>query len=527
MQQYRELIEKILKDGEVKQDRTGTGTKSIFGHQMRFDLNEGFPLLTLKKTFWKGTVKELLWFLSGSTDVTDLQKDGVRFWDSWVDENNTIGPGYGRQFRRIEYTTSIVPKIFERPRSFDHKVLEPMKLVHGSASGKYTWKIGQHVKTQKSGVCVICEELRSSPQQRQVLWKVYFPYAGSYQLVNYRQLLTGNIHDPFQRDYHSVGYLGYHDPNDPNFAMLYRTWRKMLKACYGMQDGLFHRSSSEHVVESWLNFSQFQKDAKKIPGWELKQEFPKDYSLDKNILWASNRFGPDTCLWASAEELKLNAEDTQKGFLDGDIGRSPVFGTLAKSLQHLGSDLKLFLERVFSFLRPLTHRGVEVGDGKVLRTRVIDQLKQTIASIKHMPHSRRHIISLWNIHDVDRMKLPPCHGNMIQFYVRGGKLSCQMYQRSADVFLGLPVNIASYALLTHMMARECGLEVGELVLTIGDAHLYLNHLDQAKECALRDDRPLPKLYLDPNIKRVLDFKIEDCRVDGYDPHPLISAPVSV
>jgi thymidylate synthase len=272
MRQYLDLLRHILEQGVEKADRTGTGTLSVFGYQMRFDLTQGFPLLTTKKLHVRSIVHELLWFLAGSTNVADLHEHGVTIWDEWADENGELGPVYGKQWR------------------------------------------------------------------------------------------------------------------------------------------------------SWPT--------------------------------------PDST---------------------GDTG----------------------------------------GD-----TGGIDQISNVIDQIRRNPDSRRHIVSAWNVAEIDRMKLPPCHA-LFQFWVADGRLSCQLYQRSADVFLGVPFNIASYALLTMMVARVCGLEPAEFIHTFGDAHLYLNHLEQARLQLTRDPRPLPRVEINPAITSIFDYRYEDFRLEGYDPHPAIKAPIAV
>ncbi len=228
--------------------------------------------------------------------------------------------------------------------------------------------------------------------------------------------------------------------------------------------------------------------------------------------------------------------DLSKGF--------PVLTTKKLHLRSIIHELLWFLQGDTN-IRYLKDNGVSIWDewadangdlgpvyGKQWRRwetpdgRLIDQVGQLVENLKKNPDSRRHVVSAWNPGDVDSMALPPCHC-LFQFYVADGKLSCQLYQRSADIFLGVPFNIASYALLTHMIAQVCGYQVGDFVHTLGDAHLYSNHLDQARLQLSRDFRPLPKLVLNPEVKDLFAFRFEDIALEGYDPHPSIAAPIAV
>lgn len=270
MKQYLELLKYVRDNGEVKEDRTGTGTKSVFGYQMRFNLQEGFPLLTTKKLHTKSIIHELLWFLSGDTNIKYLNDNGVRIWNEWADENGDLGPVYGRQ------------------------------------------------------------------------------------------------------------------------------WRK----------------------------------------WSISHDF-----------------------WKS--------------------------------------------EDVY-----------------------IDQIQDVIDSIRNNPNSRRHIVTAWNPKDIEKMSLPPCHC-LFQFYVSNGKLSCQLYQRSVDICLGLPFNIASYALLTHIVAQQCNLDVGEFIHTSGDAHIYLNHLEQVDEQLKRVPTQKPKLIINRKPESINNYKFEDFSIVDYIAQPSIKAPIAV
>lgn len=314
MEQYLNLCKHIMENGIEKGDRTGTGTKSVFGYQMRFNLAAGFPLLTTKKTAFRLVVSELLWFIKGDTNVKTLIEANNHIWDEWA---------------------------FEK-------------------------------------------------------WVESESYTGP-DMTNF----------------------GVRAAKDPDF-----------KAIVDEQMEVF----CTKIVED----EQF------------------------------------------AEEF-------------GDLG--PVYGRQWRSWPAKNGE-------------------------------TIDQLQTVIEQIKVNPDSRRHIITAWNPAEVDDMALPPCHAFM-QFYVANGKLSCQLYQRSADVFLGVPFNIASYALLTHLIAKECGLEVGEFVHTLGDAHLYANHMEQVETQLARTPRTLPQLSLSDEKESIFDFDIEDIKIEGYDPHPRIKAPIAV
>jgi thymidylate synthase len=302
MVQYLELLQLVLDEGKFKEDRTGTGTYSVFGAQKRFSLRENFPVLTTKKLHLRSIIYELLWFLRGERNIRYLQENKVTIWDEWADENGDLGPIYGKQWRHWAKTKS--------------------------------------------------RSAKSSRSQ-------------------------------------------------------------------ASQPSLF------------------------------------------------------------------------------DLGE-PGNGA------------------------GITSAGHRVRSGKY----GIDQITKVIEEIKTNPDSRRLIVSAWNVADIDSMALPPCHA-LFQFYVSEGELSCQLYQRSADVFLGVPFNIASYALLTLMVAQVCGLKPGEFIHTFGDLHLYSNHVEQAKLQLTREPRPLPKMILNPKVKNIDRFKFEDFELVGYDPHPSIKAPIAV
>lgn len=451
MQQYHDLLREILEKGVFKEDRTGVGTYSVFGHQIRFNLADGFPLVTTKKIHFKSIIHELLWFLRGDTNVKYLNERGVSIWDSWQDPYGSIGKGYGHQWRNWTKIELIEPK------------------------------------------------------------KSSFPCEGKLDC-------TPSV----------LGVAkGSEVDRDPHF---YNIWSEMIHRCYNPEREHYkwYGGSGVKVCDRWLKYDNFISDLPKIEGWYNKCIDLDFFSLDKDY-YGSNTYAPDTCIWLSKDEQRLNTSRTKVVKVIDTQGKSSIVVDLVDFCFRHRLDYST-ATKVIRGEREHTQgfyfTEVPVDSNVLVRCRKFDQIRKVIQQIKNDPNSRRIIVSSWNTADIEEMLLPPCH-TLFQFYVANGKLSCQMYQRSADVFLGVPFNIASYALLTHMIAQVCGYEVGDYVHTFGDLHLYKNHINQAITQLSREPFPLPKLELNKQVKSIDDFVYEDIQLVNYNYHPPIKAEVAV
>lgn len=525
--EYLNLLRRIIAEGVDSPDRTGVGTKSVFGASLRFDLSKGFPLITTKRTFFKGIVHELLWFIKGSTSIKYLQDNNIHIWDDWADEDGELGPVYGRQWRHWEHIEWVEPKIFEKPEyqryetPFNKEVVIKEETHIDSFRNKY---VGYR-NEGKTGEFVVTEELPLSEKGSR-RFVVKFLNTGYEKAVNLATIRRNSMSDPWAPTSYGVACIGDGSRDSP----FYDTWHGMIKRCYDKTHMNYgnYGGRGVFVEDRWLVFSNFEKDVKNIPNAHLKMAFPKDYTLDKDF-YCSNIYSRETCRWLTHEEQSTNTEK----------GDSVIHVTDPEGNEFVSMGMKK-LCRLFGFKSPCvlnclngkqeTHHGYKFKRikriGKIPRLVVYDQLKDAVAKIKSIPHSRRILINSWNVGDIIHMKLPPCH-LYFQFQVSNGKLNCLFLMRSTDAFLGLPFNIASYALLTHMVAQVCGLEPGELVYNGVDVHLYQNHINQARKQISREPFSFPNIQLNPEIKEIDDFKYEDIKLNDYKSHKSIKAPIAV
>lgn len=533
MKQYQDLLKHILNHGARHSDRTGVGTISVFGYQTRFDLQAGFPIVTTKKVPFRWVAEELFWFLQGSTSETELRARGVDIWAEWADANGELGPIYGAQWRNWRQIAAVEPtrREYQPPIikiDFDKTIVADFTSDHNSLVGKeFDSATGKFVVVEES------KAPRSDGLGNRWEFAVKFIKTGFVQTNCTKQaVVNGQIRDRYAPTSHGVGCLG-EQVSRADYELLYQTWNGMLARCYDENHNGFKNYGAKKVFVDarWLIFSNFVSDVKKLPNWLMKLEYSDEYSLDKDY-YGANCYSPDTCIWLSKLEQNLNTEKV--GLIKAVAPNGDVF--VRMGIKTLCQEFGFTNPCVYSVLNgeTQTHQGwrfERLENTKNPRIRVFDQIKQVIAQIKHEPNSRRIIINAWNVAELEQMSLMPCHV-MTQFRVYDGKISCQLYQRSADAFLGVPFNIASYALLTHLIAHVCGLEVGEFVHTFGDLHIYSNHLQQVEELLSREPLPLPKLELvdHENLKGfdgLLNFKYENLNLVNYQSHGKIAAPVAV
>lgn len=482
---YEDLLAEVAAVGVAKGDRTGTGTSSVFGRQIRFDLSKGFPLIWTKRVHWPSIAYELLWFLRGETNVKWLQDRGVTIWNEW----SKYGVGNG-------------------VNDVDRKVIEvPVRVVPSDE---------------------IAESMEDADPRHGIL--------------------------------------------DREGGALFSCWKKMLNRCYNESAHNFgmYGGAGVRVCTRWMTFENYLADVKGLLNWDKKAKDWSGFELDKDY-YGSKVYSPDTTIWLGTDENNLYTKSSRPFSVTDEAGKKEIFLSLSQAERKLRvprATLSRLLNDdnkngqsglkgnnrsksgwVFRYEQPSEGYNFRLsmldGDlGPVYGSQwrswptpdggQIDQIAKVIESIRKNPSGRRHIVTAWNPAEVDSMALPPCHA-FFQFYVAPGvdgapgKLSCQLYQRSADMFLGVPFNIASYALLTHMVAQQTGLDVGEFIWTGGDVHIYDNHTDQvAKQLGRLDDiRSYPELKFHRVPDSIFDYTFEDFEIIGYDPHPLIKAPVAV
>lgn len=528
MRQYLDLLKDIVENGNDKGDRTGTGTRSVFGRQLRFNLQDGFPLLTTKKMFFRGIVEELLWMLRGETNVKSLQEKGVYIWDEWSNNRGELKNVYGAQWRRWE-TPQSNKIIFIHPRQSDPDGSPNKNLPQVSIPEDYDTLLLDDVldkifPTKGHGLLRPIEKVSQSGEKNSK-YKVQFLETGYITEASLPSIKNGTVRDGFLLKTCGAACLG--NPIE-HTKQEYDLWYNMIARCYNTDHPSYHKYGAVGVTVSrqWRCFEDFIKSISDVPNFWRWKNNPSAWQLDKDY-YGAEQYSKNTCIFLSRDDNCMLSR-ISKPFR--------YQGTTYLSQKECAEDHGLEKRRISDVITGTRiapgYEEIEVIDvpaGMLVRKqRTIDQIANVIERIKSNPDCRRLIVSAWNPADIDTMALPPCHC-FFQFYVADGKLSCMLYQRSCDVFLGVPFNIASYALLTHIIAYICNLEVGEFVHTFGDVHIYNNHFEQVMRQLNRDPKPLPRLIITTKsvIEDPAELKYEDFKLIDYDCHPAIKAEVSV
>ena len=559
MIEYQQALEFVLKNGTEKSDRTGVGTLSHFGYQMRFDLRKEFPAVTTKRLAWKAVVSELLWMLEGSSDERRLAEilyekpreeliDKTTIWTANADAqgknlgytNNKniklLGPIYGNVWKKTTSLNSntiieIEKKVFSESQN-DIKIEE-------ATYTKNDEFVGRIIKNKYGTEYKILEKINSPKNSSYIIQCIKTGHKETVTRPNLKNLSFGQK-ILFDRFYSTAKK----DKSIKYYSKAYNLWYNMISRCYNKDHPNYKNYGAKGIIVNsrWNDFKTFLYDIESLPffyEWANGTEKSiNNWCLDKDY-YNTNMYSKETCLFLPSkinkaysnheidfsEKIIVELEDGTKHefiFIDDIINKFPD-----KKLSR--ESIRLCLTNTQQTHKSCKFTKIKAKNNHVFRKKIVfDQIAQVLESLHYDPNGRRHIVSAWNADKIGVMALPPCHA-FFQFYVVNEELSCQLYQRSVDAPLGLPFNIASYSLLTHMFAQILELKVGEFIHTSGDLHIYQNQIDGVKEQLKRKPYPGPTLQM-PKFKtldELLLTKVSDYKLINYQYHPPINFPFAV
>lgn len=537
--QYLKVLNNVLENGIDTGDRTGTGMRSLFGETMEFDLRKGFPLITTKKMFTRGVFAELLWFLSGSTSGKELrEKYNVQFWKEWEDEFGELNNIYGKQWMRQESPRKIV-KVEKKIIKYKNEINNiKVNDIENPRVPNTDSIVGKKFNTNNSGQLIVLDfngyYYDSKGKNKGRTYKIQFINTG-YIANNIKKenIVTGEVKDPYHRRVFGVGYMGNIKVEDEVEKSLHAAWRNMLERCYSVncKNYKYYGGKGIEVSQEWHCFENFSRDVKKIPNWHKKKHDLNNYHLDKDY-FCSNVYSKDTCVWLHKEENKLYSKS--KPFYIIGEGIEELFINISECARKFGLDAssisKCLLGKINSH-KSYEFKYLDYNKEKYTYRYALpfNQIKYIIDEIKSNPTSRRILFTGWNAPEMqwEDTALPCCHSTVVQFWVEGKNIHMYHYQRSGDLFLGVPVNIASYATLLTMIAQQCDLIPATIKHTVGIAHIYHNHIDQVKEQLTRTPYKLPKLNIKRKPDSIFDYELDDFEVVDYKCHPKIKGDVAV
>lgn len=522
---YLNLLSYVMATGERRMDRTGVGITSYFNPpDLQFDnVGEYFPLFTTKKMAWKSIVAETLWFMQGRFDLESLRADGCTWWDEWEREDGTIGPGYGYQLRH--WPTPFSKEMIQVERRHDE--YKDYKYPYIT---DYKTKLSYDLNSDTCWAVGFLNDLKTPKIEIQF----ESGYVTSTTRANWRasqQKGTELLRDGYQKVVYGIGFKGYPKEHD---TRTYNLWYNMLARCYNEEHPQyrFYGASGVTVSPVWHSFEKFLETLPLVLGYHEWRR-GGDLQLDKDY-FGSNVYSPNTSRFITQQ---ANCEMSSDGSA-WEIG-GIKYPSLKSWENRTGNDSWHAKAR---WLSGETYNGVAPSEaiklipeeGKLWRRQVeFDQIAWLVNEIKSNPTSRRLIATMWNAGELDDMALPPCHGALIQFYVSNVEsternvLNLRVHIRSSDMFLGLPTNIASYALVLLMMAQATGTEPGSLYVGLGDAHIYNNHISAVMTQLSRTPVAAPFVEINPFVKEIDDFVPQDFTLHDYYPQPTIKAPIAV
>lgn len=514
---YLNLLQELVNEsekGNLVKDRTGVGTYNLFHRTLRFDLSKSFPLLTTKRMSLKSIIGEVLWFISGSTNANTLKdKYGCTIWDEWKDEDGELGEVYGsfwRNWRNFNSKTIIkVPIKEDKNKNWVQTIPSFKEPIECDLNNSEMWAIASD----------------NDSKNPKYTFQTYRGFIGEIQRSNWRLLKSVDNVDGFAKNNFGVGYLG--NSKSCGNKKLYNLWRNMLSRCYDTTNPVYKMYGGKGVSVSpiWQSYEMFCKTIHLVKFYDCWVKDSGNFSLDKDY-FGSNTYSPDTCIFL---EKKTNSSMNHKGScwsIDGVLypTLSEARRVLGRRFDYVVSELQKGKESCCGFTKDTLFE-IKADDGFVYRNEIFfDQISWLINEIKTNPNSRRLYVTSSNPSARYNQALDCCH-NYFQVVIKNGKLNLYFQMRSTDVFLGLPYNIASYAILAHMLALETGYDVGELVYSGVDVHLYSNHIEQAKEQLSRKPYSFPKLIV--NKKPFFEYALDDFKVEDYLYHPTIKADVAV
>lgn len=521
--EYLALMESILASGDSKEDRTGVGTFSKFTPPpLKFrNVDTYFPLMTTKKMSWKWILAETLWFVQGRYDLESLRADGCHWWDDWEREDGTIGPGYGYQLRHwpVPHSKEMVQVQIREDAYADFKypfITEFKERVEYDLNTEECWAVGflKDLKTPKIEIQFKSGYLTSTTRAN---WRV--------------SLKKGTLHlrDGYQRTASGVGFKGYPKASDNR---TYNLWYNMIARCYNPNHPQFRFYGAKGVTVSpvWHSFEMFVETLPLVIGYH-EWVNGTDMHLDKDY-YGSSTYSPNTSVFITPQTNQEMCSTGEAIEVGGVKYPSMKAWEIATGMDYWYASKRWAGGKTYRGLKSEDVRTLNPEPGFLWRRKIEqDQLAWVINEIKTNPRSRRLVMTMWNAGELDNMALPPCHGALIQFYAKekGDRkmLDLMVHIRSSDTFLGLPTNIAGYALLLKMVGHVTGREADSLTVSLGDAHVYKNHVDAVRTQTERTPFAFPEVVIDPSVRDIDDFRPKHFELKHYQSHPKISAPIAV